>query len=368
MTDQGDPLVWLHRFVVALRRAGVPVAPDRLPVLARALDALGPGELYWAGRLTLCGTPEDLARYEAVWRSLTGAPGRGSPRPRVPAVRRAVPLLAEPARPGEGREPDQPPAVVAARASTEEVLRHRDLAGLTDPERAEVHRLLAVLAPATPLRRSRRHHRAPAGRVDAHRTMRAMLRSLGEPVRLARRRPGRRPRRLVMLLDVSGSMAPYADGLLRFGHAAVRVRPASTEVFTIGTRLTRVTDALRLRDPDAAVRAAGARVLDWKGGTRLGEALGAYLRQFGHRGMARRAVVLVCSDGWESGDPARLAAAMAWLARLAHRVIWVSPHVDRPGFAPTAAGLAAALPYCDRLVAGHSLAALTELADLLHHS
>ena len=367
MSGPADPLVWVQGFVAALRRAGVPVAQDRLPVLVRALDALGPGELYWAGRLTLCATPEDLAGYDAVWRELTGGrAGRGSPRPRVPAVRRAAaPLIAEAARPGADRAPGQPPAVVAARASTEEVLRHRDLAGLTGEELAEVRRLLALLAPATPLRRSRRRRRAPAGRVDAHRTMRAMLRGLGEPVRLARRRPGRRPRKLVMLLDVSGSMAPYADGLLRFGHAAVRVRPASTEVFTIGTRLTRVTDALKLRDPDTAIRAAGARVPDWRGGTRLGDALGAYLRQFGHRGMARRAVVLVCSDGWEGGDPAPLAAAVAWLSRLAHRVVWVSPHADRPGFAPTAAGLAAALPHCDELVAGHSLAALSELAELL---
>src|SRR5690606_23009202 len=189
VSGPADPLVWVQGFVAALRRAGVPVAQDRLPVLVRALDALGPGELYWAGRLTLCATPDDLARYDAVWRELTGGrAGRGSPRPRVPAVRRAAaPLIAEAARPGADRAPGQPPAVVAARASTEEVLRHRDLAGLTGEELAEVRRLLALLAPATPLRRSRRRRRAPAGRVDAHRTMRAMLRGLGEPVRLARR-------------------------------------------------------------------------------------------------------------------------------------------------------------------------------------
>jgi uncharacterized protein with von Willebrand factor type A (vWA) domain len=157
-------------------------------------------------------------------------------------------------------------------------------------------------------------------------------------------------------------MAPYADALLRFGFAAVRVRPNSTEVFTIGTRLTRITAALRQPDPDAALRAAGEQVPDWRGGTRLGSALTAFLRRFGHRGMARRAVVVVCSDGWECGDPAGLAAAMAWLSRLAYRVVWVTPHAARPGFAPTAAGLAAALPYVDRLVAGHSLAALTDLA------
>jgi hypothetical protein len=253
-------------------------------------------------------------------------------------------------------------------ASADEVLRHRDLADLTLPERAEVRRLLALLAPATSLRVTRRRRRARTGRVDPHRTLRATLRALGEPARLARRRPRRRPRRLVLLLDVSGSMAPYADALLRFGHAAVRVRPASTEVFTLGTRLTRVTAALRLADPDAAVREAGAQVPDWRGGTRLGGTLNAYLRAFGHRGMARGALVVVCSDGWECGDAAQLGEAVGWLARLAHRVVWVTPHAGRPGFAPTAAGLAAALPHVDHLVAGHSLAAFTELVDLVRRS
>jgi uncharacterized protein with von Willebrand factor type A (vWA) domain len=356
----------VHRFVTAVRRAGVPVAPDRVQALLRALDALGPGGLYWAGRLTLCGAPADLARYDAAWRSLAGAPPDPA-RPAVPAPRTrrvAAPFDvagAGAARPAAGG----PTLALAARASAEEVLRHRDLATLTADERAEVRRLLALLAPVAPRRVSRRRRRAPTGAVDARRTLRAMLRGLGEPARLARHRPGRRPRRLVLLLDVSGSMAPYADALLRLAHAAVRARPAGTEVFTIGTRLTRVTGALRTRDPDTALRRAGARVPDWRGGTRLGEALTAYLRGFGHRGMARRAVVVICSDGWECGDPAGLAAATAWLARLAHRVVWVTPHAARPGFAPTAAGLAAALPHIDHLVPGHSLAALAALVDLL---
>jgi hypothetical protein len=361
-----DLLGGVHRFVRAVRQAGVVVAPDRVPQLVRALDELGPGGLYWAGRLTLCASPDDLARYDAVWRELAGRPaGAGSAR--GPATRRVAALFGVDGAPA-GPEPDgqgRAELVVAARASADEVLRHRDLAGLTGQERAEVWRLLALLAPAAPLRTARRHRRAPAGRVDPPRTLRAMLRGLGEPARLARHRPRRRPRRLVLLLDVSGSMSPYAEALLRFGFAAVRVRPASTEVFTIGTRLTRITPALRLRDPEAAVRAAGAQVPDWRGGTRLGAALTGYLRAFGHRGMARRAVVVVCSDGWECGDPAQLAAAMAWLARLAHRVVWVTPHAARPGFAPTAAGLAAALPYLDRLVAGHSLAALAALVELI---
>lgn len=359
-------LARVHGFVTAVRRAGVPVPPDRVAALLRALDALGPGGLYWAGRLTLCGGPEDLVRYEAAWRTVARAAGGDRPpAARVPFSRRrtAAPFTVDGADPAG--DPAGPELAVAARASADEVLRHRDLAALTAPERAEVRRLLALLAPAVPLRAVRRPRRAPAGRVDPHRTLRAMLRGFGEPARLARRRRGRRPRRLVLLLDVSGSMAPYADALLRFAHAAVRVRPERTEAFTIGTRLTRITPALRLRDPDAAVQEAGARVPDWRGGTRLGGALTAYLREFGHRGMARRAVVVVCSDGWECGDPALLGAAAAWLARLAHRVVWVTPHADRPGFAPTAAGLAAVRPHLDHLVAGHSVAALTELARVI---
>lgn len=365
-----EPLPAIQRFVAALRRAGVPVAPDRAQALLVALDALGPGELYWAGRLTLCASPEDLRRYDALWR------GRREPS-RLPAFRRrvAAPFGADGGGAGQPAG-DQPELAVAARASAVEVLRHRDLAALTEPERAEVRRLLALLAPAVPLRPSRRRRRAPAGRVDPRRTIRAMLRGLGEPARLVRHRRGRRPRRLVLLLDVSGSMAPYADSLLRFAHAAVQVRPgygggggraSGTEVFTVGTRLTRVTTALRQRDPDAAVRQAGGQVPDWRGGTRLGGALQEYLRGFGHRGMARGAVVVICSDGWECGDLAELRQAAAWLSRLAHRVYWVTPHAGRAAFAPTVGGLAAVGPYLDALVAGHSLAALGELAELLRN-
>jgi uncharacterized protein len=351
-------VVEIQRFVAAVRRAGVPVAPDRVPALLGALDALGIGGLYWAGRLTLCGGPEDIRRYDAAWRGLTGGPGEPDVRrPPVPPRRRLV--LAD------GGEGDEAAPAAGLRASATEVLRHRDLATLTGVERSEVRRMLALLAPAIPMRPTRRRRRAPAGRVDANRTLRAMLRGLGEPARLARHRPGVRPRRLVLLLDVSGSMTPYADGLLRFAHAAVRVRPAGTEVFTIGTRLTRITAALRLADPDAALREAGGQVPDWRGGTRLGAALSGFLREYGHRGMARRAVVVVCSDGWECGDVAQLRSAAAWLSRLAYRVIWVTPHAGRPDFAPTAAGLAAVQPYLDHLVAGHSAAALAELADLL---
>ncbi|HET6212600.1 MAG TPA: VWA domain-containing protein [Micromonosporaceae bacterium] len=354
-----DAMPALLAFVARVRRAGVPASPDRVQACAAALDALGPAQLYWAGRLTLCGCADDVARYDEAYRAWSdGVAPRGPARPGGKPRRIAVPFGLDGE---EGTADGDRTTPLAARASGQEMLRHRDLAELSTVERDEVRRLLALLRPAAPRRPARRYRAAPDGRVDPRGSLVALRRTMGEPVRLAYRRRRDRPRRLILLVDVSGSMAPYADALLRLGHAAVLTAPAAAEVFTFGTRLTRVTRALRHRDPDVALAAAGAVVPDWHGGTRLGTALGTFIRRYGHPGLARRAIVVVCSDGWERGDPAELAAAMARLRRLAHRVLWVTPHRDRPGFEPTAAGLAAVLPYLDALVAGHSLDALSEL-------
>jgi uncharacterized protein len=194
--------------------------------------------------------------------------------------------------------------------------------------------------------------------------VRHLLRGGGEPARLLRHAYRRRPRRLVLLLDVSGSMEPYADALLRFAHVAAR-RRTGTEVFTIGTRLTRISRELRRQDADLALAAVAKAVPDWSGGTRLGELLRAFLDRWGQSGTARGAVVVFASDGWERGDPQVLAEQMARLRRLAHRVVWVNPHRGKPGFAPLTAGMAAALPHIDEFVSGHSLAAYEELAAVL---
>ncbi len=195
--------------------------------------------------------------------------------------------------------------------------------------------------------------------------MRRALRDGGEVTRLLRHRRAPRPRRLVLLVDVSGSMSAYADALLRFAHAAVRARPANTEVFTVGTRLTRVTRELGSRDPDRALAASGSAIPDWSGGTRLGEVLKAFLDRWGQRGTARGAVVVVCSDGWERGDARLLREQMARLRRLAHAVVWVNPHKGRAGYEPLTVGMQAVLPSVDRFVAGHSLAAFEELSEVL---
>jgi len=189
-----------------------------------------------------------------------------------------------------------------------------------------------------------------------------MLAAGGEPVRPRYHRKATRPRRIVLLLDVSGSMSPYADALLRFAHVVARTIPV-TEVFSLGTRMTRLSRALRIRDPELALAAAGRAVPDWAGGTRLGETLRAFLDRWGRRGLARGAVVVIFSDGWERGDPILLAEQMAALQRLAHAVLWVNPHAGADGYQPVQSGIAAALPFIDRLLAGHSLATLQELLD-----
>jgi uncharacterized protein with von Willebrand factor type A (vWA) domain len=356
-------------FARALRANGVAADATRLTAAIEALthvDALDAEQVYWSGRVTLCGEPDDVARYDAVFNTWFRGylPPPAGPAPTGPPAQ-VVQLRPLGAGDGSGDEAEPDDQELRTAASDAEVLRHRDVTELSPDERDEINRLIALLAPRVGSRITRR--RRPRGRdqIDVSRTVRAMLRDGGEPGTLARLRPRVKPRRLVLLLDVSGSMSLYADVLLRFAHAAVRVAPTSTEVFTVSTRLTRVTRQLRLRDPDEALRATGSAIPDWSGGTRLGESLRAFLDLWGQRGTARGAVVVVASDGWERGDAGLLGEQMSRLARLAHRVVWVNPHRGKDGFAPATAGMAAALPHLDDLLAGHTLDALHTLADVI---
>jgi uncharacterized protein with von Willebrand factor type A (vWA) domain len=242
------------------------------------------------------------------------------------------------------------------------------VAELTPAEREHLRRLMALLRPQLPVRPSRRLRPARSGSADPGRTLRAALRNQGELRELHRRDRSARPRRIVLLVDVSGSMEPYADSLLRFAHVVVRRGPGSVEAFTLGTRLTRVTRELRMRDAERALAAAGKAIPDWSGGTRLGEVLRAFIDRWGQRGAARRAVVVVFSDGWERGDTDLLATQMSRLSRLAHRVVWVNPHAGKDGYAPVQGGIVAALPYLDDLLAGHSLATLEKLLEVIRHA
>jgi uncharacterized protein len=375
-TAPGDPLVGVVGFARALAAAGLPVSADAVETFTRALrqvDLSEPGQVYWAGRATLCRSPDDIGRYDLVFENWFGPtvlarmPQRGLGAPPAsggqPRRARIAALNATGAADAGG---DAPRLRVAA--DDTEILRHRDIAELTAAERAHLAELIAALHPRAPTRPASRLRPSRRGPVDPRRTLRHMLAAGGEPVRPRHHRKATRPRRVVLLLDVSGSMSPYADALLRFAHVVTRGNPAGTEVFSLGTRMTRLSRALRVRDAELALAAAGRAVPDWAGGTRLGETLRAFLDRWGRRGLARGAVVVIFSDGWERGDPILLAEQMAQLRRLAHAVFWVNPHAGMDGYLPVQSGIAAALPFIDRLLAGHSLATLQELLEEVHRA
>ena len=426
-------------FALTLRAAGVAASPERVQAAVQAMAALDPSrvvDVYWAGRLTLCGTPDDLARYDAAFRAYFGdRPGTivrrqwlSKPALRVVSdggadaedeegdgeqlsgaatassveqlrhrdVSRLTPqeraelhrLLALLRLPGElrptrrrrpsPRGPVDPERTLrawlraggeqltgAATASSVEQLRHRDVSRLTPQERAELNRLLALLRLPGEARPTRRRRPSPRGPVDPERTLRAWLRAGGEPAQLRRHRATSRPRRVVLLVDVSGSMDAYADALLRFAHAAARRTRVQTEVFVLGTRLSRVTREMAHRDPDVALGLVNEVSPDAGGGTRLGVLLKEFLDRWGQRGTARGAIVVVLSDGWERDDPRLLGEQVQRLSRLAHRVVWANPRKAAPGFTPVAGGMAAALPHVDDFVEGHSLAAYEHLAAVV---
>jgi uncharacterized protein with von Willebrand factor type A (vWA) domain len=358
-------------FARVLRGSGVDVPLGRAVTFAEALALTGVNRsapVYWAGRTTLIGRPEDIPAYDrafdAFWRQRSGMTLF-----KTPPVELTVVLDTEEDSPaGEGEdEPVQPEGpTLVVRWSRQEVLRHKDFAAYTHAEFEEARRLMNDLRLHGAMRRSRRRRpsRKAEGRPDLRRTVRRSLRSGGEPIRRAFSQAGERPRRIVLICDVSGSMEPYSRALVRFLHAAV-VGRGRVEAFVLGTRLTRITRELSSRDPDAALARASQSVPDWSGGTRLGEGLRAFNDQWGVRGMARGSVVVILSDGWDRGDPAQLAEQMQRLQRVAYRIVWVNPLKASPGYAPLAAGMAAALPYVDEFVEGHSLESLQTLAALV---
>jgi len=365
-----EPDTILLAFTRALRAAGVAVTQDRAQGFLAATALLGLDDqraTYLAGRATLCAGPDDLERYDQVFHAFFDARD-GLPRPR-PAQQPTAPTysgLPETEAVGEGE--DDSDELVRAMSSEVEVLRHRDVASLSATEKRRLDAMFATLRPRPPVRRTARHQRWHRGQVDASRTLRSSLRRMGEPAEIAWRRRGVRPRRVVLLVDVSGSMSGYADALLRLAHRftqAARETGGVVETFTVGTRLTHLTRAMRIRDAERALVAAGDTVPDWSGGTRLGETLRFFLDRWGQRGMARGAVVVVFSDGWERGDPTLLGEQMARLRRVAHRVVWVNPHRGKTGYEPVQQGVLAALPHCHDFVAGHSLATFGELTEVV---
>ena len=361
-----------------LRRRGLPVGTGRILTFCRAvaaLDRIDRTGVYWAGRVAMVARKEDLAAYDAafaewfpnrsgdVMAMITGQDQRmASPPPELEVLLdQGVPE--ESWEPAEGADEGEIP--VGVLASGAEVLRGKAFDELSETERLQADHVIRALAVHLPTRRSRRYRPSPYGRrFDQRRTLRASLRTQGEPFRRAWRDRRERVRPLVLILDVSGSMSAYSRALMQFGFAAMRAG-RRVEVFCFGTRLTRVTRALARSEPDEALRQVAAAVVDWNGGTRIGASLKELLDRWSQHVAMRGAVVVLCSDGLERGEPALLAAQVARLSRLAHRLIWVNPLKGSPRYEPLARGMAAALPYVDVFLAGHNLESLESLCGVL---
>lgn len=354
----------LVAFARSLRGSGLAVPVENVVQYLRAVQAVGVERdpLYWAGRTVLVHRRADVDTYDRVFDSFWREMSEWH-HPPPSADRRVDEHSDDDALASEGNRPE----VQAGSMSYSDVdqLRRKDFAACTPDEIAEISRLIDAthLRAVQPSRRMKPSSRG-RGRHDPRATIRKTLRSGGEVVRLMHRQPTERPRRIVLLCDVSGSMEPYARALLRFLHVAVVAR-RRVEAFAVGTRLTRVTRQLSSLDPDAAMSKAVERVADWSGGTRLGEGIGTFNDRFGMPGMARGAVVVILSDGLDRGDPGHLAGEMARLHRAARLTIWVNPLKASTGYEPLARGMAAALPFVDRFVEGHSAASLDELMSVI---
>jgi len=365
-----------------LHDAGVPVSAERAAWFAQALAVVEPisrRRLYWTARAAFVSDLSQLRAFDAVFASVFGpapvpddaaeadaAPTESAPPGEPPRTTDGAPQSgATPSDAGTTRSTEPTEEIpVPVLASDEDVLRSKRFDALSPDELARLYRLMTHVRLATPARRTRRAERDRHGeRIDMRRTLRGSIRTAGDPIRVARRRRRIVPRRLVMLCDISGSMEPYARAYLQFLTAAGS--ESNAEAFVFATRLTRLTRALRSRNPERAIQRAATTAPDWSSGTRIGEALKTFNDRHARRGMARGAVIVILSDGWERGDPALVGREMERLRRLAHRIVWVNPRISARGFEARAGGLVAALPHCDALVSGHTLEALDEVADAI---
>jgi uncharacterized protein len=359
-----------------MRAAGARVGLGELLAAHRALEVVDPAsrsDAKLALRTVMCSRREDLPRFERAFVAVFGderAPGQEHALDELGAIEREV--LPRAAVPTAGSAPESPanaeedPTAIPAAWSQVELLREKDFARYSTAEMAAARELIARLARRGPTRRSRRTRpvrRRRGHEPDLRRTLRASLRTAGEPVERRWRAPTQRQRPVVLVCDVSGSMEPYARMLLQYLHACVAAR-RRVEAFAFGTRLTRITNELAGRDHDHALERAAAAVTDFSGGTRIGAALAELNRVHGRR-LGRGSVVIILSDGWDRGDPELLAIEMERLRRSAHRLVWLNPLAGHPDYEPLTRGMRAAVPHTDELLAGNSLASLEQLASIL---
>jgi len=363
----------LVRFGRELRAEGLAVGSGDIMTYATAMTELDPADLvdlYWAGRSVLVSKRDDIGGYDRVFRRFF----LGSDDPVAEVLRLNTEAKAQtsqaalvvPATDPASADEQGEEAMLGLMASDAEVLRHKSFTACTPEELAALRRIMARIRLTPPRRRTRRTTPSRGGTaLDLRRMVRESMRMHGEPAELYWRARKTRLRPLILILDVSGSMADYSRNLLQFAYSAKRAA-TRVEVFCFGTRLTRVTRELDHRRPDDALALAAQTVFDWEGGTRIGASLDSFVKQWGRRGLCRGGIVVICSDGLDRGDPGVLDAAMERLSRLSHRIVWMNPHKGSdPAFRPSTLGMMVAAPHVDLLLSGHDLSSLEELAALL---
>lgn len=373
MPDEDDLVQRFVEFGHELRDAGLSVGSGDILTFCAAIAALNPSDLedvYWGGRTTMVTRRDQLGVYDQVFRQffLNGPDNTPETPDQIPPAASGIRGVLEipDSEPGSGEADNGNDTTLGFMASNAEIWRQKSFSLCTPEELAALRRIMARVRLTPPRRTSRRRCRSKTtGTPDMRRMARQMMRTQHEPPTLLRTTRKKRPRPLVLILDVSGSMSEYSRNLLQFAystrHAAGRV-----EVFCFGTRLTRITPDLDRRRPDDAMNRAAARVADWDGGTRIGVCLDEFIRKWGRRGMSRGALVVICSDGLDRGDPATLASAMERLSRLCHRIVWMNPHKgDNPDFQPNTLGMMVAAPFVDSIVSGHNLRSLGDFAESL---
>ena len=361
----------LVEFGRALRAKGLAIGSGDILTYCAAMAPLDPTDLvdlYWAGRTTMIVRREDIPVYDEVFRAFflaSDSPVQKMLKLKAQASAEAEAAFEVPATEPSGKEQDEE-TLLGLMASNVETLKHRSFSECTDEELAAIRRIMKRIKFTPPKRRTRRTRTSEDGRrPDMRRTIRQSMRTNGEMVNLYWRRRRVRLRPLILILDVSGSMSDYSRALLQFAYSAKRASQ-KVEVFCFGTRLTQVTKPLHTRKPDEALAQAAKLVVDWEGGTRIGESLDKFVHKWGRRGMCRGGVVVICSDGLDRGDPELLSDAMERLSRLCHNIVWMNPHKgDNPDYQPQTVGMLAAQPHIDVLLSGHDLSSLEELATLL---
>jgi len=349
-------------FAHFLMGLGIETSQLRIQTAYRVVAALGGLEkcdhLYWAGRVSFCSSREDLVIYDRAFQAWFHELPAIASKSQAPEheILVATPVGGHDLSEDGGLEEEKK----SATASEREFLRNADLALLSPKSKAQVEEWISSLRPMGLTRKSRRFDLGGSSMIDRRKSVRRALKSGGEISEIIFRSRRVVPRRVLFLIDVSGSMRAYSSAYLRFAYATKKVR-RNTEVFTVGTRLTRVTPALTGANVQRAISRALEEIPDWSGGTRLGIQFRSFIREYWAKGTARGAIVVIASDGWERGDVMALGESVAQLSRLAKRIIWVNPHLHRPGFSPLTAGMEIVLPNIDRLVSGHSFRSFEDL-------